>query len=128
MKTEELSEEFNKVSDIRQLLLMHPDSKMVVDSCLHYMGDRVQDWFSKNFDIEVRWNKDETENTVFFHEISWKTVFNTVVADRYIWGDIGEAKVAAQKAGYKYFTWNQRVYSIATGYALSMTTDDLDKR
>jgi len=127
MKIEELSEEFNKVSDIRQLLLMHPDSKMVVDSCLHYMGDRVQHWFGKNFDIEVRTHR-EGSNTVFFHEISWKTVFNSVVADRYIWNDIGEAKIAAQKAGYKYFTWNQRIYSIATGYALQITTDDLDKR
>jgi hypothetical protein len=127
MKTEELIEEFNKVADIRILLLNHPDAEMVVDACLHYMGDRVQHWFSKNFDVEVR-NNPNGSNTVRFHEISWKTVFNSVVADCYIWGNIGEVKVAAQKAGYKYFTWNQRVYSIATGYALPMTTDDLDKK
>lgn len=62
------------------------------------------------------------------HEISWKTVFNSAVADHYIWTDIGQAKVAAQKAGYKYFTWYQRVYSIATDFALPITTNDLDKK
>lgn len=125
MKQEEMIEEFNKVPDIRYLLLHHPDGRMIVDSCLHYLGDRVQHWFSKTFDIEIRQSKDKTSNTVLFHEVSWKTVFNTAVADYYMWKDIGEASKAAEKCGYKYFTWNAMVYSVATGYALGITVNDL---
>lgn len=127
MKTEQLIEEFNKVPDIRILLLNHPDSKMVADACLHYLGDRVQHWFSKNFDIEVCDNGNGS-NTIRFHEISWKTVFHSTVADYYMWNTIDKACEAAKTAGYRYFTWNQRVYSVATGYALPLTTDDLDGR
>jgi hypothetical protein len=34
---------FNKVTDIRELLLNHPDQAMVERACLHFLGDEHQD-------------------------------------------------------------------------------------
>lgn len=58
-------------------------------------------------------------------EISWKIVFNSNVADYYMWTNIGEACEAAKKTGYKYFTWNGYVFSVETGSITHITVNDL---
>lgn len=40
-----LQKEFNKLSDIRALLLMHPNGEMIERSCLHFLGDAAQAWW-----------------------------------------------------------------------------------
>jgi len=35
------------VSDLRWVLLKHPDQKMVESSCLHFLGDEAQSWWRK---------------------------------------------------------------------------------
>jgi len=34
------------VSDLRWVLLKHPDQKMVESSCLHFLGDEAQSWWN----------------------------------------------------------------------------------
>jgi len=41
------NEWFNSQSDIRQLLLLHPDGEMIESSCLHFLGDDAQSWWAK---------------------------------------------------------------------------------
>lgn len=38
-------EEFNRISDLRMYLLLHPDHEMILESCLHYLGDGAQKWW-----------------------------------------------------------------------------------
>lgn len=38
---------FDKISDLRPFLLRHPDSNMVTESCLHYLGDDAQKWWER---------------------------------------------------------------------------------
>jgi hypothetical protein len=33
-----------QISDLRWLLLTHPDQEMVERSCLHFLGDAAQEW------------------------------------------------------------------------------------
>ena len=33
-----------QVSDLRWVLLTHPDQEMVERSCLHFLGDAAQEW------------------------------------------------------------------------------------
>jgi hypothetical protein len=118
MKTEDLIEEVNKISDIRILLVNHPDSEMVKLSCLHYLGDEAQEWYhnknKKNVDL----------NTL---DISWKTVFNSNVADYYMWSDMFHAQKAAGQAGYKYFSWNTLIYRVVDCELVDdINTADLD--
>lgn len=40
--------EFNKISDLREYLLRHPDQDMVTNSCLHFLGDDVQRQYKRN--------------------------------------------------------------------------------
>ena len=53
VKLSALQSDFNNLTDIRQSLLNHPDSEMVTNSCLHFLGDDAQEWYN---------NKDEPEN------------------------------------------------------------------
>ena len=39
------NEWFNSQSDVRQLLLLHPDGEMIERSCLHFLGDDAQAWW-----------------------------------------------------------------------------------
>lgn len=41
--------------------------------------------------------------------MSWKTVFNSDLSN---WGHINHAIAAAQKAGYRFLTWNGWIYRI----------------
>lgn len=123
-------EEFSKVADIRILLLTHPDGEMIKASCLHYLGDAAQAWYHKHYHIETLsqkqgFNMGHMSSDIVAHEISWKTVFNSNVADHYIWTSIEDACAAAKKCGYKFFTWNDHVYSIK-GDQLEMTVNDLN--
>lgn len=123
MNQEKFIEEFNKVSDIRMFLLNHPDSKMILDSCLHFLGNRVHELFYKRFIVEVHWNKNVTENTIQLHEISWKTVFNSNIKK---WDDINDARKAAKNAGYSYFTWLTLIYHVDGGYPIDICVNELD--
>lgn len=40
-------DQFNLIPDLRIYLRMHPDSKMVETSCLHYLGDDAQAWWAE---------------------------------------------------------------------------------
>lgn len=42
-------------------------------------------------------------------DITWKHVFNSSL---YLWGNIANASKQASDMGYKYYTWNGKVYSI----------------
>ena len=37
-----------EITDLRWLLAMHPDQKMVETSCLHFLGDEAQIWWKEN--------------------------------------------------------------------------------
>lgn len=37
-------ENFNTIKDLRPFLLRHPDRQMVKESCLHYLGDKFQEF------------------------------------------------------------------------------------
>lgn len=43
-----------EISDLRWLLRAHPDQEMVTSSCLHFLGDAAQEWYSE-------WKKKNTE-------------------------------------------------------------------
>jgi hypothetical protein len=43
--------------------------------------------------------------------MKWEHVFNT---SHKWWGDIEKAALAAQKSGYKFFSWNGRIYDITS--------------
>jgi hypothetical protein len=130
MNQSEQIDEFSKVADIRFLLLTHPDGTMVRESCLHFLGDAAQAWYRKRFQTETHsqkqgFNMKHMSSYVTISDVSWKTVFNSNVADHYIWTSIDDAQAAARKSGYNYFTWNGRVYNIK-GSELDITVDDLD--
>jgi len=39
-------DQFNSIKDLRPYFLLHPDADMVTDSCLHFLGDEAQKWWS----------------------------------------------------------------------------------
>lgn len=48
MKEETITiEQFNTIGDLRPFLLEHPDSEMVEAACLHYLGDKFQEFNAK---------------------------------------------------------------------------------
>jgi hypothetical protein len=82
-------------------------------------------YYTRTFSQKQGFNMGHMSSDVKTSEISWKTVFNSNVADHYIWTCIDDALTAAKKCGYEFFSWNGRIYSV-NGDELPFTTDDLD--
>jgi len=40
--------DFNKIKDLRLYFLHHPDSEMVLQSCLHFLGDDMQHYYYRH--------------------------------------------------------------------------------
>ena len=58
-------------------------------------------------------------------EVTWRDVFYTHHAGSIWFGVISNAQSVARAYGYKYFTWNDLVYSTLTGYNIGMTATDI---
>ena len=65
-------------------------------------------------------------------KLKWKNVFNTGHKDWFAWSgnckvyQFGDAKKAAENAGYNYFTWEGKIYDIKNhGFILGKTVKDI---
>lgn len=47
--------------------------------------------------------------------LTWKDVFNSEADPTKRWGHIESLLLVANMAGYRYFTWNGRVYELLIG-------------
>jgi hypothetical protein len=81
--------------------------------------------YTKTLSQKQGFNMQHMSSTIMTYEISWKTVFNSNVADRYLLFTIDDACNAAKKVGYSFFSWNTKIYSV-DGDELPYTTNDLD--